>query len=115
MDEKKPDSVHDALHCLGIRWFEPCHARPNFHHDKLLDAWYKDVGEIAKRVGEKHRFVESVDSETTARPDLEKLLNRHGARIWCENPTCPRLKIGEEQEGHEYYKLELLYPRDRER
>lgn len=114
MDERKPNSVYDALHSLGIRWFEPRHARPNFQNDLLLKSWYKDVGKIAKRVGEKYGFEEGVDSDTTARLDLEKLLNHHGARIWCENPTCPRLKVGE-QEGREYYRAELLYPRDKQR
>lgn len=80
--EKTPSAVYDAIHSLGVRWFEPRHARPNFKGDATLRAWYKEVDNASKKLFIKCGYTESKERNLAARNDIENILALYGSSIW---------------------------------
>lgn len=110
MEEARPIRVRDAVHSLGVPWSGE-RARLNFSGE-VLTCWYRHVEEVEWKLGE--TILECTPTDSAVRGDLEALVNLHGPKIWCENPTCPRLKVGDDI-GSKFFKFELVYPRDTER
>lgn len=106
MDEEMPLQVYSAIEALGVKWFEPKHGRPNFRGSVILIQWYGDLDKIWKRLGDVHGYSESPAKDSDARDEIRQLLRDHG-HIWCENPSCPRLSVND---NNPYFKNELFYP-----
>lgn len=111
MEETTPRRVHDAIYSLGVRFSGESRARPNFNGDEDLANWYRDVNELAQKLGE--TVLQATTTDSAVRAHLEELVHHHGPKVWCENPTRTQLRVGEDEKG--FFKFQLLYPEDSER